>query len=367
MMATAQDRMALLRYLAVFAAAAMMLTLLPRVGPAHGQDAPEDPTDACPINAPAAAFTDRARIPDAHRANVDCAAHFEIVRGFPDNTYRPRLQVRRDQMATFIAETLDAAGVALPAGTANTFTDVPATNVHANNINRLAAAGIVEGGPLGLPGNRYGVELRTRRDQMATFLMRAAGYAFADDPDAFDSTVQQFTDVPVGNVHFQKVNGAAVAGLAEGIGGGLFAPRRETRRDQMATFVVRLLNFLVVPAIVALDAPPTRAIAQTATATATVLSQLGPAVQGVVVTFVATGTVTVIPPVPQTATTNANGQAFFDYTSVETGTVTVTASVGDPGVNFAFEIAPESVQTQFVAPDIGLLGGVVSRIAAVFS
>lgn len=238
---TASDRVGttLSDVVAVAAAVALAVALLPLAGPALAQE-----TDgACSADVEDAPFTDRQEIPEAHRANVDCAADRKIVAGFADGTYRPELQVRRDQMASFIALTLDTAGVTLPAGEGR-FTDVPASNVHADNIERLAAAGIVEGGAVGLAADQYGPALLTRRDQMASFLMRAAGYALHDDVDAFESTDEQFTDVPPGNAHFAKVNSAATNNIAQGTDGEQYSPARDTRRDQMASFVVRLLNFI---------------------------------------------------------------------------------------------------------------------------
>lgn len=352
MTATTADRDALLRYLAVLAAIVTAVALLPSA-PAQAQAGPSDPSDACPVEPGEAPFTDRDEIPEVHRPNVDCAAEFDIVAGFADNTYRPRLPVRRDQMASFIALTLDAAGVQLPAVQQDTFTDVPQTSVHADNINRLAAVGIVEGGPLDLGANEYGPALRTRRDQMTSFLMRAAGYAFADDVDAFNEDTQQFTDVPPGNVHFEKVNAAAVNELAQGVGGNLFAPSVATTRDQMASFVVRLLNFLAVPATVELVVPETATVAESATATATVRSQFGQPLPGAEVDFAATATAPVVPP-SGTDTTDASGEATFDFTSAVPQTVTVTATVEGAGGNFDVGDVSDSAEMEFVAPDTPL-------------
>ncbi|MEX0658278.1 MAG: S-layer homology domain-containing protein [Egibacteraceae bacterium] len=315
-----------LRLSAVLVALTMALALLPRTGAAQDAD------DACPEAAPESDFSDRDKIPDAHVGNVDCAAHFDIVSGFEDGTYRPQFQVRRDQMASFIALMLDAADVELPQGDADTFDDVPDSNVHADNINRLAAAGIVEGGPLGLPANEYGPELRTRRDQMASFLMRAAGFALHDDIDAFDSNDQQFTDVPSGNAHFAKVNGAAKNGIAQGTGGGLYAPREETRRDQMATFVVRLLCFLICdrdgPVLDVVLDPTSCEIGGELTATAT-LSIEGDPVEGQDVDFATSGVATT--PDAGSAETDAAGEADFTFTVVGAGTLTVTATWSSNG------------------------------------
>ena len=203
--------------------------------------APADPEPVCPDDVPAAAFSDRDTIPETHRANVDCAAEHEIVTGFDDGTYRPGWGVRRDQMASFIARSLTAAGVELPEPRPQRFADVPADSPHAEAIHRLAAAGIVEGGPGGLPEEDYGPQQGVRRDQMASFLVRAAQFAGVEDLASQDPA---FTDVGPDNAHFANVNGAAEAGLAHGLGGELYGPAAGVRRDQMGTFVIRLLTTL---------------------------------------------------------------------------------------------------------------------------
>lgn len=188
-----------------------------------------------------APLTDRGAIPAAHRTNVDCAVHHGIVRGFGDSTYRPRRDVRRDQMASFVAGALDAAGVPLPAPGDDRFADVPEDSPHADAIHRLAAAGIVHGGPGDLPEDAYGPALPVRRDQMASFLVRAGQVATGEQWTDED---QRFTDVPPANTHFAAVNGAAEHGLAAGFADGTFRPAAGVRRDQTATFAVRLLSAL---------------------------------------------------------------------------------------------------------------------------
>ncbi|MEX2620149.1 MAG: fibronectin type III domain-containing protein, partial [Egibacteraceae bacterium] len=78
------------------------------------EDTDPDPTPTpgagpCPEDVAPAPFTDRDAIPSTHRGNVDCASSLAVVTGFSDDTYRPTLSVRRDQMASFIARSLDAA------------------------------------------------------------------------------------------------------------------------------------------------------------------------------------------------------------------------------------------------------------------
>lgn len=54
---------------------------------------------------------------------------------------------------------------------------------------------------------------------------------------------QVFSDVTSSNAHFANVNGAARHGLAEGFGDGTYRPAAGVRRDQTATFAIRLLGF----------------------------------------------------------------------------------------------------------------------------
>ena len=187
-----------------------------------------------------AAFADREAIPEAHRGNVDCAAHLAVVQGFADNTFRPALLVRRDQMASFIARSLDAAGIELPSAEQQ-FDDVPAGSPHAGSIGRLAEAGIVLGGPAGLPATSYGPDLHVRRDQMASFLVRAAELATGL---SLSSAAGSFDDVGAANAHFEQVNGAAQHGLVQGFGDGTYRPDQGVRRDQLASFTVRLVTAL---------------------------------------------------------------------------------------------------------------------------
>lgn len=203
------------------------------------------PVDACPqvawYEAEPAAFTDRGAISAAHRSNVDCAVHHTIVQGFADNSYRPHVAVRRDQMATFVAETLRTAGVQLPEPREDTFADVPSDSPHAEAIHGLAAAGVVRGGPGNLAEDSYGPGRTVQRDQMASFLLRAAEFATERD---LGSQTQHFEDVPPANAHFAAVNGAAEHELTKGVTDSAFRPDAAVSRAQNASFAVRLLSFL---------------------------------------------------------------------------------------------------------------------------
>jgi hypothetical protein len=196
--------------------------------------------DVC-ADAPQADVTDRARARTVHRANVDCVLHHDIAQGTNATMYSPSMSVTRGQMASFVANTLGAAGFGaqLPAaGGRHEFSDT-AGSVHAANIDRLARAGIVEG----QGGGRFAPDARISRAQMASFMVTAAGWAGEPLLPAGD----HFSDIA--GVHADNVNAGFEAGLFSGTtaptgdaANGTFSPGRNVLRDQMATFLVGLLQ-----------------------------------------------------------------------------------------------------------------------------
>lgn len=314
----------------------------------------------CPVEPEEAGFDDEDDVPAAHAENVDCAAFFAIALGYSDGTYRPERPVPRDQMASFVARTLKAGEVALPsAGEADRFSDVAADNPHAEHIGRLRAAGVVLGGPAGLDSDEYGPELPVRRDQMASYLVRAAEYAYDAE---FASHTQYFPDVPPRNVHFENVNFGVENDTILGFDAGLFEedhfdepfrPRRETRRDQMASFVVRLLRFLTAPVEVAVTghAPDPAAVGETVTVTATVFTQFrgvagseGRFPDGAPVTFT-TAPEAAATPETGTVRSDGEGRAQFTFVPRQTDTVSVTASTPGPGGAFVRSDGHHDTQT----------------------
>lgn len=239
----------LVRRMAVSATAAMALTLVP-TGSA-GAITFTDPLDVClpGADAPPAPVSDRGQIAPVHVPSVDCVFAEGIARGQEDGTYGPKLMTRRDQMATFIVQALEAAGYTLPAATDQGFTDI-AGNTHQDNINRLAAAGVTSG----KTATTYAPRELVRRDQMASFMVQAAKFAFTeragggDVGDLSSPDAPPFGDVTPANVHYANVNTAAqVLGLAAGRSTALYAPAELTQRQQMATFLVRLVDLTLIP------------------------------------------------------------------------------------------------------------------------
>ena len=211
--------------------------------PCENPETPEEPPitppaplpSACPAaSVPASAFTDIDG--NVHEFSIDCITWWEIALGVTPTTYAPGRRVTRAQTATFLANLIDETGGTLPAASDQGFNDIGGS-AHAGNINRLAAAGIV----VGVTAKRFEPGARVSRAQMATMIVGA--YNLVANPnlprgrDAFDDDDN--------SVHEGNINKAAAAGLALGKAPRIFEPGGKTRRDQMASFLARVLDNLV--------------------------------------------------------------------------------------------------------------------------
>jgi hypothetical protein len=128
--------------------------------------------------------------------------------------------VTRGQMAAFLARAMN-----LPATATDYFTDDD-DGTFENDINKIAAAGIT----VGCAPSAYCPDDPVRRDQMASFLVRALGLP----PSGTDA----FTDDD-GNTHEKPINDLAAAGITSGCGPGLYCPAESVTRGQMAAFLHR--------------------------------------------------------------------------------------------------------------------------------
>jgi hypothetical protein len=198
-----------------------------------------EPADVC-ADAAADRFTD---VPasNVHHDDIDCAADLGLSQGGPGgrpaDQFGPALEVTRGQMASFVARLLTAEGVTLPASPPNAFDDDD-TSVHHVAIDQLAALGVIGGN--GEEGSDYFPGEIITREEMASFLNGA--YA-AVAGNRLTSTTDAFTD-DNGSAYEADINGLTEAGVIEGKGGGLYDPDGGVRRDQMASFFVRLSQLL---------------------------------------------------------------------------------------------------------------------------
>jgi hypothetical protein len=189
---------------------------------------------ACASLSASATFDDVAS-DSVHRAAIDCLAALGIANGLDASHFGPEGLVTRGQTASFLDRALRSIGMSLPDGP-DAFTDDNGS-VHEAAINRLAAAGVIRG----IDATHFQPDQPVTRGQMASLIERAyelvSGRSLSGASDAF-------TD-DNGSVHEPAINEVALLGIAQGVGGGRFDATSSVRRDQMASFVARLLSRFV--------------------------------------------------------------------------------------------------------------------------
>ncbi|MFA9432904.1 S-layer homology domain-containing protein [Egicoccus sp. AB-alg2] len=197
------------------------------------------PPQPVPVG-PACEGTPRNRFPDvtsgSHAFAIDCIGWWGVTQGNRDGTYNPTGTVTRDQMASFVARTIELSGGTLPNSPANHFTDDNG-NAHELRINQLAELGVVGG----VGGGRYAPARNVTRAQMATFLANAWE---ARTGSPLPAGRDFFTDVD-GDTHQARINAVAQAGLTGGAAPGIYNPGGDVTRAQMGTFLARFMAKLV--------------------------------------------------------------------------------------------------------------------------
>ena len=198
--------------------------------------------DACPPGkVPDAGFEDTAG--SVHAATIDCVVWWGLAHGVSAKRYAPAASVTRAQMASFLANLVEAGAGSLPSDPPDAFGDDDG-NVHEHAINQLADAGLVNGtghtGPDGRP--TYAPDAPVTRGQMASFLARALGQL---EGTALPADLDYFTD-DTGDTHQADINAVRQARVATGVTvDDTFAPGSPVTRAQLATFLARSLQRLV--------------------------------------------------------------------------------------------------------------------------
>ncbi|HWH33944.1 MAG TPA: S-layer homology domain-containing protein [Acidimicrobiales bacterium] len=233
-------------------AAAIALVGAALSGPAWSQasaQARDISAFACPGNeVPEDGFADTDGT--TFEADVDCIAWYGISSGQSSASFAPTGTVSRSQMATFVRNLVDYVdGDALAARDDGSPAFACASNpgelagdVHATSIELLADAGIVQGGPGGLPEDCFGPRHTVSRAQMATFIAEALRFLGASlgHPVPGD-----YFDDDGASVHEASIDAVASAGIVAGTGTRTYDPGAEIRRGQMAAFLARTLDHLV--------------------------------------------------------------------------------------------------------------------------
>jgi hypothetical protein len=190
---------------------------------------------------------------------VESLLHGGITAGCGPTTFCPEGQVKRWQMATFLARALT--GGAIPsqgtvpglgsyscqAGGNSVFADVAPTDPWCPGVHYVAAAGI----SAGCGGGNFCPQSVTTRGQMAVFLARSlVGNSVPTSGTVPGLGSYQcgpggtslFADVAPEDGRCPHIHYIAAQGISAGCGGGNFCPDQATRRGQMAVFLTKTFN-----------------------------------------------------------------------------------------------------------------------------
>jgi serine protease len=183
--------------------------------------------DSEPIGRWVAPVGDFADVPagSTFERDIRWMATAEITRGCADGRFCPADGVTRQQMAAFVVRALG-----LTETSSLTFSDVPSTSPFAQDINRLATAGVT----LGCDSERFCPTQTVTRQQMAAFIVRALGLT--------ETSGLRFDDVPAGSTFEDHIDRLATAEVTLGCGGNDFCPTHTVTRQQMAAFLRRALT-----------------------------------------------------------------------------------------------------------------------------
>jgi hypothetical protein len=180
--------------------------------------------DACIIGtfgdyAPPTPFTDIGS--SSFDEHIAWAWQHGVTAGCALDRFCPTETVTREQMAAFLARMFD-----LPATDDDPFTDDEA-RTHEDAINRVAAAGITTG----CAATLFCPSEPVRRDQMASFIARAASLPATDANPFYDDDFR---------THETSISRAAAAGITTGCGAYRYCPAGLVTREQMVAFLHRI-------------------------------------------------------------------------------------------------------------------------------
>lgn len=171
-----------------------------------------------------------------HEADIQALADRDITSGCGSSSdeFCPSAAVTRAQMAAFLVRALGEQ----PSNTRiSQFSDVPADAWYSGYVQRLVELGIAQG----YSDGRFGPSDFVTRAQMAVLMVRAFE-SLASVPVA----AGEFVDVPADWVSAASIEGVLASGITKGCATepSRFCPTEPVRRDQMATFLIRVLDLV---------------------------------------------------------------------------------------------------------------------------
>ncbi|PJK16897.1 hypothetical protein CQS04_07020 [Chryseomicrobium excrementi] len=162
---------------------------------------------------------------NVHYDNIYNLANRDIISGYPDGTYQPAKNLTRAEAAVLLVKAL---GLKTEDHRRSFFPDVKQDSWYMDDINALVQNEIISG----YENGNFGPNDNLTRAQMATILANAYELYAASEIDI------PFTDVQAGAWYDEAVQGLYRFDVTAGASATKFAPKALVRRDEMASFVV---------------------------------------------------------------------------------------------------------------------------------
>ncbi len=254
-----------------------------------------------------------------------------IIGGYPDCSFRPNANTRRDEMAKLLSV---AYGWPLLNPSTPTFSDVAGSYWAYRYVETAAARGVVSGYPNGLfrPANVV------NRGELSKMIVRGVGWPLQNPPSG------HFSDVLPGSWSYPYVETAAAYEVIAGYSNGSFQPARSVSRAELSKIIYTQLRLTLNTATATSAPSPTTTTTTTASpavATATPTSSgptftASPTVSGTVASATASTTVPPSPTRTRTPTAtptplNPVATGINPAAAVAGSSVTVTISGGGFG------------------------------------
>ncbi|MEX2279353.1 MAG: S-layer homology domain-containing protein [Acidimicrobiia bacterium] len=190
---------------------------------------------SCRGEVPPAGYTD-VEPASTHALDIDCVAYEGVTTGVGDGLYNPKGTVSRWQMALFLARTAPLLGIDVPVS-APQFTDLDGLSAEAvAAIGSLAEMGITTG----TSETEFSPAQSVTRAQMALFLMRMHGLAGFEMPSGASQGFEDIATYPESTIF--AINQLAELAITSGTTSTTYGPAQDVLREQMASFLARLIR-----------------------------------------------------------------------------------------------------------------------------
>lgn len=143
--------------------------------------------------------------------------------GFPNGTFKPRDELKRQQMASILYHLAGSPAFTPPV--TPTFSDVPTSSPFYDEIEWMVDEGITTG----FNDGTFKPKNTVKRQQVAAFL-----YTFAGEPLFSAPGTPTFSDVPASSPNFLQIEWLVAEGITDGFPNGTFRPKDPVKRQQIA-------------------------------------------------------------------------------------------------------------------------------------